>query len=209
MYNKVIIFGYSGHAYSIIDAVKSIGNEVSFYCEKKECRKNPFNIPYLGNESELNYKNFTNYIFFPAIGDNNKRKELTLFIEENQLKKTKIIHSSSIISDYSSIEHSTFIGNGTIVNAMCTIGKGVILNTGSIVEHECEVSDFVHIAPGTVLLGNVQVGAHSFVGANSVVKPGVKIGESCTIGAGSVILENVPDYTTVVGNPARIIRKDE
>ena len=53
------------------------------------------------------------------------------------------------------------------------------------------------------------MGAHSFVGANSVVKPGVKIGVSCTIGAGSVILEDVPDYTTVVGNPARIIRKDE
>ena len=209
MLNKVIIFGYSGHAYSIIDAALSVGDQVAFYCEKKECKKNPFNIPFLGNESELDYKNYTNYVFFPAIGDNYKRKELTQFIEENELKRTKIIHSSSIISDYSLIDHSSFIGNGTIVNAMCSIGKGVIINTGSIVEHECEVSDFVHIAPGTVLLGNVKVGALSFVGANSVVKPGVKIGVSCTIGAGSVILEDVPDYTTVVGNPARIIRKDE
>ncbi|MDA7762969.1 acetyltransferase [Crocinitomicaceae bacterium] len=209
MYKKVIIFGYSGHAYSIIDAVKSVGDDISFYCEKKECSKNPFNIPFLGNESKLNYNNYTNYIFFPAIGDNSKRKELTLFIEENQLKKTKIVHSSSIISDYSSIDHSSFIGKGTIVNAICSIGKGVIINTGSIVEHECEISDFVHIAPGTVLLGNVKVGALSFVGANSVVKPGVNIGVSCTIGAGSVILEDVPDYSTVVGNPARIIRKDE
>jgi len=209
MYKKVIILGYSGHAYSIIDAAQSVGDKVAFYCEKKECSKNPFNIPFLGNENELNYKNYTNYVFFPAIGDNSKRKELTLFIEEYQLKKTKIIHSSSIISDYSSIDHSSFIGNGTIVNAMCSIGKGVIINTGSIVEHECVISDFVHIAPGAVLLGNVQVGAHSFVGANSVVKPGVKIGVSCTIGAGSVILEDVPDYTKVVGNPARIISKNE
>ena len=37
---------------------------------------------------------------------------------------------------------------------------------------------------------------------------GVKIGRWCTIGAGTVVIKDVPDGAMVVGNPARIIRKE-
>ena len=46
------------------------------------------------------------------------------------------------------------------------------------------------------------------VGAHVVVLGGVHIGNNVKIGAGSVVLKDIPDNCTVVGNPARIIKKD-
>ena len=36
---------------------------------------------------------------------------------------------------------------------------------------------------------------------------GVTIGNGCVIGAGSVVTRDVEDYSVVVGNPARVIKK--
>lgn len=43
------------------------------------------------------------------------------------------------------------------------------------------------------------------IGANVTVLCGVTIGEGSVIGAGSVVTKDVPDWTVVVGNPAKII----
>ena len=46
------------------------------------------------------------------------------------------------------------------------------------------------------------------VGANAVVLGGVHIGNNVKIGAGAVVTKDIPDNCTVVGNPARIVKKD-
>jgi len=58
-----------------------------------------------------------------------------------------------------------------------------------------------------VLCGNVKVGTRSFIGANSVIKQGVTIGDDVIVGAGSVVISDIQNRTTVVGNPARILKK--
>jgi maltose O-acetyltransferase len=45
------------------------------------------------------------------------------------------------------------------------------------------------------------------VGMGVVVLPGVTLGRGCVIGAGAVVTFDVPPYMTVVGNPARKIRR--
>lgn len=45
------------------------------------------------------------------------------------------------------------------------------------------------------------------IGANSTILKGVALGKACIIGAGSVVTKDVPPYTVVVGNPARIVRQ--
>lgn len=46
-----------------------------------------------------------------------------------------------------------------------------------------------------------------WIGANCTILPGVEIGERCVVGAGSVVTKNIPAYSLVVGNPARIVKK--
>ena len=44
------------------------------------------------------------------------------------------------------------------------------------------------------------------MGARVIILKGVTIGEGSIVGAGSVVTKDVPDWTIVGGNPAKIIR---
>ena len=46
-----------------------------------------------------------------------------------------------------------------------------------------------------------------WIGANSVILAGVSIGKHSVIAAGSIIVQNVPAYTVVAGNPGKIIKQ--
>lgn len=47
----------------------------------------------------------------------------------------------------------------------------------------------------------------AWIGFNSIILRGVTIGEGAIVGAGSVVTKDVPDWTIVAGNPAKIIRE--
>jgi acetyltransferase-like isoleucine patch superfamily enzyme len=78
----------------------------------------------------------------------------------------------------------------------------------------------IHIGEGTRIafgaavlahdaLRNVR--AHTYIGKNCalgcrcVILPGVTIGDHCVIGAGAVVIDDVPPFSTVFGNPARVM----
>ena len=46
----------------------------------------------------------------------------------------------------------------------------------------------------------------AWIGFNSILLKGVTIGEGAIVGAGSLVTKDVPDWTVVAGNPAKVIR---
>jgi sugar O-acyltransferase (sialic acid O-acetyltransferase NeuD family) len=204
--NKTLIIGYSGHAYVLVESYIKNGGSISFYADLKEAPNNPFNLKYLGFESDANFKGWDmtlNYIL--GIGDNNIREKAGNLILSKSKTLLNVIDSNAIISKSVFIGNGVYASKGVLVNAFSSIGNFSILNTGCIIEHECEIGISAHIAPGAVLAGNVKVGDRSFIGANSVIKQGVEIGNDVIIGAGSVIIKDVKSNTKIVGNPGRLI----
>ena len=55
----------------------------------------------------------------------------------------------------------------------------------------------------------VRIERNVWIGFDSCVLPGVTIGEGSVVGARSVVAEDVPPYSVVAGNPARVIRQLE
>jgi acetyltransferase-like isoleucine patch superfamily enzyme len=64
----------------------------------------------------------------------------------------------------------------------------------------------VFIAHACSISGSVQIGDGVTVGTNATILPRLKIGKWATIGAGAVVIRDVPEYATVVGNPANVIK---
>ena len=204
--NKNVIIGYSGHAYVVAESYISKGNSLEYYTNLLKVENNPFNLAYLGCETDPNFRGWDMRLaFILGIGDNNLRyKVAQLLLSKSQIIES-VVDLNSIISKSANIGVGIFASKGVLVNAFSKIGDFTILNTGCIIEHECEISTAVHIAPGAVLAGNVKIGKRSFIGANSVIKQGVEIGDDVIIGAGSVIINNISSNTKIVGNPGRII----
>ena len=55
--------------------------------------------------------------------------------------------------------------------------------------------------------GDTVVGNDVWIGYKSTIMPGVTIGDGAIIAAGSVVVNDVPAYSIVGGNPARIIKQ--
>lgn len=58
-----------------------------------------------------------------------------------------------------------------------------------------------------VVMGPVRIEDHAWVGFNVIILKGVTIGEGAIVAAGSVVTKDVPAFTVVAGNPARVIRE--
>jgi acetyltransferase-like isoleucine patch superfamily enzyme len=52
----------------------------------------------------------------------------------------------------------------------------------------------------------IVIGDDVWIGFDSIILPGVTVGRGAIIGCRSVVVEDVPAYTIVAGNPARVIR---
>lgn len=206
MNGESIILGYSGHAFVVLDILYANGINCTSYCDREAKQTNPYNLEYVGNESDPEVLDYLkHYDVYIGIGDNKLRAKIFDQLILNEINTPYISHPSAVISPTAILQEATIVMPGAVINAVSNIGKGVICNTSSIIEHECTVGDFSHVAPGAILAGGVSLGNYSFVGANSVIKQGVKIGDRVTIGAGAVILKNVPDDSIIYGNPAKLI----
>jgi sugar O-acyltransferase (sialic acid O-acetyltransferase NeuD family) len=200
----VAIIGYSGHAYVIVDILLSSGRLVTSYCDQSEKQANPYHLQYLGSESEV-IKKLKKFDYFICVGHNGIREKVQMQMSHFLGNPINAIHPSAVISSSVRMGDGVMIAANATLNPLVELGRGVICNTSSSIDHECIIGDFAHIAPGAVLCGNVKVGKSSFVGANAVIRQGITIGNNVMVGAGTVVVKDIPDNTTVVGNPQKIL----
>lgn len=149
------------------------------------------------------------FIGVGSVGDSSGRRRLYKMARSHGFEMISAIHPGAVISPSVRMGSGVTVMAGAIVNADAAFGENVIVNTGAIVEHDCTIGNHVHISPGARLASLVQVGDGAHVGLGACVLQGVTIGRNVVVGAGAVVVEDVPDEVTVVGVPARIVRRRE
>lgn len=55
--------------------------------------------------------------------------------------------------------------------------------------------------------GPVRIGRETWLGFGCQVMSGVSIGRHCVVAAGAVVVKDVPDFSVVGGNPAKILKR--
>lgn len=198
--SSMYLYGASGHAKVIIEILEKNNIPVKGIFDDNKNITALFN--YNVNAYPAGFDPLHDKMII-SIGNNSIRKQIASSIDVNF---ETAIHPFTSISSRSKIGAGTVVMAGVTINAEAIIGKHCIVNTNASIDHECIIEDFVNISPNAALCGNVTVGEGTHIGAGTVVIPGVKIGKWCNIGAGSVVIRDVPDNTTAVGNPSRIIK---
>jgi sugar O-acyltransferase (sialic acid O-acetyltransferase NeuD family) len=138
-------------------------------------------------------------------GSTRIRYETSLYMAKKGCKFTNLIHPSVDLT-MTRLGVGNYIQENVVIQADAQIGDNSSVHMGALVSHESIVGNSVFIAHAVSISGKVEVGDGTFIGTNATIIPRLKIGKWCTIGAGSVVIKDVPDYATVVGNPAKVIK---
>jgi len=107
---------------------------------------------------------------------------------------------------------------GIEIHPGATIGKRFFIDhgTGVVIGETCEIGDDVLLYQGVTLGGTGKdhgkrhptIGNHVMIGAGARVLGPFTVGNNVRIGASAVVLREVPDNCTVVGNPAKIVKRE-
>lgn len=100
---------------------------------------------------------------------------------------------------------------GISVGTEVTIGDHVLIaNRVSLVGYDQHPVDPVkrmkNYPPDEKGCGDIIIEDYVWIGMNCIVLKGVTVGEASIVAAGSVVTNNVPPYSVVAGNPARVVK---
>ncbi len=107
------------------------------------------------------------------------------------------------------IGHHTLIGMGNVLIGPIKIGNNVIFAqniVASALNHDYK-DVTVPIYEQKIITKPIIIEDDCWVAANAVITAGVTIGKHSVVAAGAVVTKNVPPFSVVVGNPAKIIKQ--
>jgi sugar O-acyltransferase (sialic acid O-acetyltransferase NeuD family) len=163
--------------------------------------------PVLGGMKELNASSGPVAVAM-AVADPEVRCRLVTSIANENVYFPVLAHPHANLG--SALNH---LGRGTIVTAGCVLttavvtGEFVIINLNSTIGHDVKIGSYCSLMPGCHISGEVTLGEQSLIGTGAVILQRLTLGSRCRVGAGSVVNRSVSENKTVVGIPARPLRR--
>ena len=155
----------------------------------------------------LNGRKFFNI----AIADSKSRERIANNLVNHGVDSFSIIAPNSLIFDKNQLGEGLILSPFVSITSNVKIGKFFHANIYSYVAHDCIIGDYVTFAPRVNCNGNIIIEDHAYIGTGAVIMPGAKespliIGHNSIVGMGAIVTKNVPPFSTVFGNPARLIK---
>lgn len=103
------------------------------------------------------------------------------------------------------------IGKNSVVNFGCYLDnrRGITIGNNVGIAHNAKIYTLGHDINSPIFETKgapVNIEDNVFIFSNSLIMPGVTIHEGAVVLPGSVVTKDIPPYTIVGGNPAKVIR---
>lgn len=145
-------------------------------------------------------------------------------VQDSHLGAYCEVGARTLLTEVTMEDYSYIVNDGqmtyTEVGKFCSIAAMTRINPGNHPMQRATQAHFTYRAsayfPGEPdeaeffdwRRGNrVRIGHDVWIGHGAVILPGRSVGIGAVIAAGAIVTKDVPAYTIVVGNPARIVRR--
>jgi UDP-2-acetamido-3-amino-2,3-dideoxy-glucuronate N-acetyltransferase len=144
------------------------------------------------------------------------------------------VHPEAEIGEESTVWQFAVVLQGAKIGAGCNLNAHTLVEGGAVLGNRVTLKCGVYVWDGVMLEDDVFCGPNATftndksprskvrppaflgtrvckgasIGAGAVILPGVTIGEKAMVGAGAVVTKDVLAGETVVGNPAKPVRRD-
>jgi acetyltransferase EpsM len=217
---NIVIVGAGGHGSELCSYIQDLitqGEKLSLIgcVDEYKPREAWCGTEILGNFAELKAwlaeQEDTVLHYITAVGNNRLRAEFVSKLERLEVRSLlawTLKHPTAIVGQSVELGAGSCLAPGSIVTTNVRVGKHCIINVKASISHDCQVGDFCNINPGAVIAGNVHIGEGGYIGAGATVIEKVSIGDWAIVGAGAVVIDDVPPHTTVVGVPAKVLKRN-
>ena len=213
---KLVILGGSGIGMIAVSVANDLGNYKVLGFLNDVLPKGALigkygKVPVIGKTEDIDKYLLDKDVFF-FIGYVGMQKEKQVFEKITSLnipieRFATLIHPTAIVpKGLCSIGHGVMMAPLSQLSPDTTVSDNCILLPNSFLGHDSFMDQFSHIATNGVIGANVHLGKAVHIGSNATLREKITIGDFSLVGAGSMVLEDVPDNSVVVGNPARILR---
>ena len=115
------------------------------------------------------------------------------------------IISTVEIGDHTTVREFVTIHRSANENEKTTVGKGCLIMAYAHIAHDCVIGDDVVLVNATSLSGHIIVEDRAFISGMIGAHQFVKFGKLSMTGGMSRIVKDILPFSTVEGNPARLI----
>ncbi|GKV93424.1 NeuD/PglB/VioB family sugar acetyltransferase [Pectobacterium aroidearum] len=144
-----------------------------------------------------------------AVGEPKVRMLLAEKVKNAELALTTLIHPRVHLSPCTTIGKGVVLCQGVFVSCDVVLRDNVFLQPNSSVGHDAQIDEHSILSTYVTLGGKCHIGARAFIGMSAAIKESTTIGDDTIIGMGAVVLNDIESSVIALGNPARVMRKNE
>lgn len=110
-----------------------------------------------------------------------------------------------ILGDYVEVGGNTCIDRGALEDTI--IGEGTKIDNLVHIAHGVKIGKNCLVVALTCIGGGVEIGNGAYLGIGCSIRNQIRIGEKAFIGMGAVVVKDVDPGVTVIGNPAKPMKR--
>ncbi len=202
-----VLFGVENPYFSdIVDTLLRSDREITAGVITGEAKVGLSGVPVVLTAEEVSPLLLEHPVVTGQIAPASRHARVTLARDMGFTEFSRLIDSSAVVAQSSDLARGCYVNALAVVASKSELAQFVFVGRCSSVGHHCRIEEFATVGPGVTIASGCHVGRGTMIGAGATLLPRKTIGANSVIGAGTVVVDDVPDNTIVVGNPAKVIK---